>query len=170
MKSIIPAPYTESIEPHTGVGVYGWETHEEEDVWDVELDFASFEPESRASETDMTIGELMAWKYLQAEREKELVSKLIFNFCFLLETKPPLGQRLVSDGRLRLGHPALSASSRDRTRASSLPAQPRGSIYQIKRVSPPAIRNGHRYLDTGSTGQLDVGRTSLQCCSPPTQE
>ncbi|KAF9650173.1 hypothetical protein BDM02DRAFT_3112382 [Thelephora ganbajun] len=55
-----------------GVGVYGWETHEEEDVWDVELDFASFDPESRASENDMTIGELMAWKYLQAEREKEL--------------------------------------------------------------------------------------------------
>lgn len=55
-----------------GVGVYGWETHEEEDVWDVELDFASFDPDSRASETDMTIGELMAWKYLQAEREKEL--------------------------------------------------------------------------------------------------
>jgi hypothetical protein len=71
---------TESIEPYIGVGVYGWETHEEEDVWDVELDFASFEPESRASETDMTIGELMAWKYLQAEREKELVSKSIFIF------------------------------------------------------------------------------------------
>lgn len=42
-------------------------------MWDVELDFASFDPESRASETDMTIGELMAWKYLQAEGEKELV-------------------------------------------------------------------------------------------------
>ena len=67
-----------SIEISSGVGVYGWETHEEEDVWDVELDFASFDPDSRASETDMTIGELMAWKYLQAEREKELVSKLIF--------------------------------------------------------------------------------------------
>jgi len=76
---------TQSTEPHTGVGVYGWETHEEEDVWDVELDFASFDPESRAAETDMTIGELMAWKYLQAEREKELVRKLIFNFCFRLE-------------------------------------------------------------------------------------
>jgi len=70
---------------HTGVGVYGWETHEEEDVWDVELDFASFDPESRAAETDMTIGELMAWKYLQAEREKELVRKLILNFYFRLE-------------------------------------------------------------------------------------
>jgi len=100
VKSAISAPYTESIEPHTGVGVYGWETHEEEDVWDVELDFASFEPESRAPETDMTIGELMAWKYLQAEREKELVSKLIFNFRFQLGclwVRPPLGQRLVSD-------------------------------------------------------------------------
>ena len=77
--------YIESIESYTGVGVHGWETHEEEDVWDVELDFASFEPEPRASETDMTIGELMAWKYLQAEREKELVSKLNFIFHFQLE-------------------------------------------------------------------------------------
>jgi hypothetical protein len=41
------------------------------------LDFASFDPEFRASEPDMTIGELMAWKYLQAEREKELVSELV---------------------------------------------------------------------------------------------
>jgi hypothetical protein len=49
-------------------------------VWDVELDFASFDPDSRASETDMTIGEVMAWKYLQAEREKELVSELNFKF------------------------------------------------------------------------------------------
>ena len=96
------------------MGVHGWETHEEEDVWDVELDFASFEPEPRTSETDMTIGELMAWKYLQAEREKELVSKLIFNFYPQLKiprTQTPLGQRLVSDWRLRFGHPALSASS-----------------------------------------------------------
>ena len=85
VKSTISALYAESIESHTGVGVYGWETHEEEDVWDVELDFASFEPESRASETDMTIGELMAWKYLQAEREKELVSKLIFYSYFQVE-------------------------------------------------------------------------------------
>lgn len=73
---------TYSIEMRTGVGVYGWETHEEEDVWDVELDFASFDPDSRASETDMTIGEVMAWKYLQAEREKELVSELIFILIF----------------------------------------------------------------------------------------
>lgn len=65
-----------------GVGVYGWETHEEEDVWDVELDFSSFDHDSRASETDMTIGELMAWKYLQAEREKELVSELILILIF----------------------------------------------------------------------------------------
>ena len=100
-KFTAPALYTEPTEPHTGVGVHGWETHEEEDVWDVELDFASFEPEPRASETDMTIGELMAWKYLQAEREKELVSKLNFNFYFQLKaflwTQSPLGQCLVSD-------------------------------------------------------------------------
>ena len=60
-----------------GVGVYGWETHEEEDIWDVELDIASLDPDTRASETEMTIGELMAWKYLQAEREKELVSEIV---------------------------------------------------------------------------------------------
>jgi len=84
VKHTISALSAKPIKPYPGVGVYGWETHEEEDVWDVELDFANFEPESRASETDMTIGELMAWKYLQAEREKELVSKLIFKFYFRL--------------------------------------------------------------------------------------
>ena len=57
-------------------------------MWDVELDFASFDPESRAAETDMTIGELMAWKYLQAEREKELVRKLFFIFEAFIEPTP----------------------------------------------------------------------------------
>ena len=87
-------------------------------MWDVELDFASFDTDSRASETEMTIGEVMAWKYLQAEREKELVSKLIFISIFdsgCLYIQPPLGQCLISYWRLQLGHSALSASTRDRT-------------------------------------------------------
>lgn len=68
--------YSIEISISSGVGVYGWETHEEEDVWDIELDFVSSDP---ANSHGMTIEELMAWKYLQAEREKELVSNLIFD-------------------------------------------------------------------------------------------
>lgn len=58
-----------------GSGVYGWETEEEEDIWEVDLDFGRLEPEECEDGVDagMTIGELMEWRYLKAEREKEEV-------------------------------------------------------------------------------------------------
>ncbi|CAL1715752.1 unnamed protein product [Somion occarium] len=61
-----------------GSGVYGWETEEEEDIWDIDLDFVGVDPEECADrahghvpELDMTIGQLMEYRYFQAEREKE---------------------------------------------------------------------------------------------------
>lgn len=73
-----------------GNGVLGWETREEEDVWDLDLDFGG-EPDSKSAsgedgegregpnlledtEASMTIAEAMEWRFLKAEREKELVS------------------------------------------------------------------------------------------------
>ncbi|KAF8149024.1 hypothetical protein B0H34DRAFT_734533 [Crassisporium funariophilum] len=60
-----------------GSGVYGWETEEEEDIWEVDLDFGGLDPDECAGGVDpeMTIGELMEWRYLRAEREKEQVCK-----------------------------------------------------------------------------------------------
>ncbi|KAJ7471036.1 hypothetical protein FB451DRAFT_325207 [Mycena latifolia] len=56
-----------------GSGVYGWETEEEEDIWEIGLDFGGMDPEEcdDSVESEMTIGELMEWRYLKAEREKE---------------------------------------------------------------------------------------------------
>ncbi|OBZ72562.1 RNA polymerase II-associated protein 3 [Grifola frondosa] len=57
-----------------GSGVYGWETEEEEDIWEIDFDFVGLEPEDSSEgpvDCDMTIGELMEWRYLRAEREKE---------------------------------------------------------------------------------------------------
>ncbi|KDQ58995.1 hypothetical protein JAAARDRAFT_649876 [Jaapia argillacea MUCL 33604] len=57
-----------------GAGVFGWETEEEEDVWDLDLDFSALEPEEcdDGIDPEMTIGELMEWRYLRAEKAKEL--------------------------------------------------------------------------------------------------
>ncbi|KAJ7149850.1 hypothetical protein C8R43DRAFT_1006848 [Mycena crocata] len=58
-----------------GSGVYGWETEEEEDIWEIGLDFGGMDPEECEDdggiESEMTIGELMEWRYIKAEREKE---------------------------------------------------------------------------------------------------
>jgi len=57
-----------------GSGIYGWETEEEEDIWEVDLDFGGLDPEETVdSDSEMTIGEMMEWRYLRAEREKEKV-------------------------------------------------------------------------------------------------
>lgn len=60
-----------------GSGVHGWETVEEEDVWDLDLDFTGNESEEEANpgstELEMTIAEIMEVRYLRAEKEKELV-------------------------------------------------------------------------------------------------
>jgi hypothetical protein len=75
-----------------GSGVFGWNTLDEEDLWEVELDFGgwdsdhereraaqgqvidSYEDEDEDPTADMTISELMEWRYVRAERSKELVS------------------------------------------------------------------------------------------------
>lgn len=63
-----------------GSGVYGWETEEEEDIWEIDLDFGGMEPGQdqdmggvKLKESDMSIGEMMEWRYLRAEKEKEKV-------------------------------------------------------------------------------------------------
>jgi hypothetical protein len=58
--------------------VYGWETEDEEDIWEVDLDFGGLEPDECEDgvDADMTIGELMGWRYMKAEREKEEVRLL----------------------------------------------------------------------------------------------
>ncbi|KAI0353666.1 hypothetical protein OH77DRAFT_576998 [Trametes cingulata] len=57
-----------------GSGVVGWGTEEEEDMWEVDFDFVGMESEAKSDsslECDMTVAELMEWRYLRAEREKE---------------------------------------------------------------------------------------------------
>jgi len=50
---------------------------EEEDVWDLDLDFTGNESEEEANpgstQPEMTISEVMEVRYLRAEKEKELV-------------------------------------------------------------------------------------------------
>ncbi|KAF5379822.1 hypothetical protein D9615_005795 [Tricholomella constricta] len=56
-----------------GSGVYGWETEEEEDIWEVELDFGGMDPDASDDgvDSEMTIGEIMEWRFFKAEQEKE---------------------------------------------------------------------------------------------------
>lgn len=64
-----------------GSGVWGWETEEEEDVWEGRLDFGGVEGEAGFGEEEgegegeegeeMSIGEMMQWRYVKAERAKE---------------------------------------------------------------------------------------------------
>ncbi|KAL4066725.1 hypothetical protein J3A83DRAFT_220880 [Scleroderma citrinum] len=59
-----------------GNGVHGWETEEEEDVWEIDLDFTGNESEEEthpgSTEPEMTIAEIIEVRYLRAEKEKEL--------------------------------------------------------------------------------------------------
>ncbi|TFK50192.1 hypothetical protein OE88DRAFT_332467 [Heliocybe sulcata] len=56
-----------------GAGIYGWETEEEEDIWELELDFSALEPDEcdEGIDPEMTISDLMEWRYLRAEKQKE---------------------------------------------------------------------------------------------------
>ncbi|KZT57667.1 TPR-like protein [Calocera cornea HHB12733] len=54
-----------------GGGVWGWGTKDEEDMWEKSLDLGGIE-DSEDWEDQMTMGEQMEWRYLKAEREKEL--------------------------------------------------------------------------------------------------
>ncbi|KAH8118028.1 hypothetical protein DFH11DRAFT_1503386 [Phellopilus nigrolimitatus] len=59
-----------------GSGIYGWQTEEEEDIWEMDLDFGGLEPEEcDGLDPEMTIGELMEWRYFKAERAKEMGNK-----------------------------------------------------------------------------------------------
>ena len=53
-------------------------TEDEEDIWELDLDFGGIDPdESDGLDADMTIGELMEWRYFKAEKAKELVRVLL---------------------------------------------------------------------------------------------
>jgi len=62
-----------------GSGVYGWETEDEEDIWEIDLDFGGAGPEGceGAVDSEMTIVEMMEWRFLKAEREKEQVGFVV---------------------------------------------------------------------------------------------
>ncbi|KIL65744.1 hypothetical protein M378DRAFT_161739 [Amanita muscaria Koide BX008] len=58
-----------------GSGVFGWETGEEEDVWETDLDFAGAdkdkETDSDLDRSELTIAEMLEYRFIRAEREKE---------------------------------------------------------------------------------------------------
>ncbi|KAF8636149.1 hypothetical protein AX17_003752 [Amanita inopinata Kibby_2008] len=56
-----------------GSGVYGWETEDEEDLWEIDLDFGGIDPDAcgEGGQSELTIGEMMEWRFIRAEREKE---------------------------------------------------------------------------------------------------
>jgi hypothetical protein len=57
-----------------GSGVLGWETEEEEDIWDIDLDFGgSDSEEGEGLGSEMTIAQMMEIRFIKAEREKEFV-------------------------------------------------------------------------------------------------
>lgn len=56
-----------------GSGVWSWETKDEEDVWETRLDFGGVDPDECDGADDMSIGEMMEWRYIKAERAKEKV-------------------------------------------------------------------------------------------------
>ncbi|KZO90688.1 hypothetical protein CALVIDRAFT_547478 [Calocera viscosa TUFC12733] len=67
-----------------GGGVHGWGTKDEEDMWEKSLDLGGIE-DSEDWEDQMTMGEQMEWRYLKAEREKELVGLPVYmHVCPLL--------------------------------------------------------------------------------------
>ena len=65
-----------------GSGIYGWETEEEEDIWEIDLDFGGPDPDEcyGGIDSDMTIREMMEWRFLKAEKQKEEVNFRTFPF------------------------------------------------------------------------------------------
>ncbi|KZW03641.1 hypothetical protein EXIGLDRAFT_600482 [Exidia glandulosa HHB12029] len=56
-----------------GSGVRGWNTADEEDVWDIRLDFgAAADEDDPPLDDDLTVSELIEWRYYRAEKQKEL--------------------------------------------------------------------------------------------------
>ena len=55
-------------------------TEDEEDIWELDLDFGGVDPdENEGIDGDMTIGELMEWRYFKAEKAKELGNRAFRN-------------------------------------------------------------------------------------------
>lgn len=67
-----------------GSGVFGWETYEEEDIWEVDPGYGSLRSDECDSGTDMTVEELMTWRYIRAEKAKEKVGTIYFGIIFIL--------------------------------------------------------------------------------------
>lgn len=96
-----------------GSGVLGWETEEEEDIWDIDLDFGgSDSEEGEGLGSEMTIAQMMEIRFIKAEREKEFVSftpeeiPSIFSFT--------IGQRGVPTKRLSARCKTLQGSTFNR--------------------------------------------------------
>lgn len=87
-----------------GSGVYGWNSAEEEDIWESSsLDFAGVDPDAadeHGLESDMSIGEMMQWRYLKAEHEKEAV-RYVENHS--IQTNHATGKCCLPKGQLRTG-------------------------------------------------------------------
>ncbi|KAF6745754.1 hypothetical protein DFP72DRAFT_823858 [Ephemerocybe angulata] len=64
-----------------GSGVFAWETYNEEDIWDTELDFG--QGTKGRYEAQMTIGEMMEWRFIKAEQEKEMGNTAFRNGNYL---------------------------------------------------------------------------------------
>ncbi|PAV16057.1 amidase family [Pyrrhoderma noxium] len=58
-----------------GSGIYGWQTEEEEDIWEGDLDYGGLEPDECDGYSEMTVAELIEWRYIKAERAKEQGNK-----------------------------------------------------------------------------------------------
>lgn len=85
-----------------GSGVYGWETEEEEDLWECDLDFGGVDPEDGESggHSGLTIAEMMEWRYIRAEREKEQVASSDPLVCSCVYATLCAGQHRLPQGRL----------------------------------------------------------------------
>ncbi|CAA7267517.1 unnamed protein product [Cyclocybe aegerita] len=99
-----------------GSGILGWETEEEEDIWEVDLDFGGLDPEECGGpDSEMTIGEMMEWRYLKAEREKErgnaafrigdyLVAIQLYESAHEIESEVPHYQLNLAAAHLKLNN------------------------------------------------------------------
>jgi len=56
-----------------GHGIKGWETENEEDVWDLHAEVGAYDDRYQ-NEANMTIPQIVEMRYIRAERAKEAVS------------------------------------------------------------------------------------------------
>lgn len=84
-----------------GSGIYGWETEDEEDIWEIDLDFGGPDPDECAGgiDNDMTIGEMMEWRYLKAEKNKEHVRSILPLLLHSMPTSFLQGQCFIPQRR-----------------------------------------------------------------------